>query len=570
MEESNTIYIDGWRIDVESHRIEREGVVEKLEPRSMELLSYLAERPGQVVSRIEIEEQVWQGRVVSYEAVSGAIAKIRKAFGDTDKHHRVIETIPKSGYRLIAEVVRANPSTESIPSPANAGSSVNYGPAGFAAGVVLFVALLGFAVWQVWLDEGSRSASNIGATALTVPDEPSIAVLPFTNMSGDPEQGYFADGMTDDLITDLSKIPGLFVIARNSTFVYKNKATPIRQVAQELGVRYVMEGSVQKSSNQIRINAQLIDASSGGHVWAERYDGNLDDVFSMRDQITAQITTALSLTLADHGSNGSVSAETHSTEAYDAMLRGRAHYRLFTPEDLFRAIGFLENAIELDPEFARAHGLMAAVYWGICNNGWHLAGSMTYEYCDNMTSRHLNEAMKNPTPLAHRIAARQYEYGQRWDEALIEADKAIKLDPDDPNGYQAMSALLVNLGRAEEGLEKIKIAIRLDPQTDYLWRLGYAQFHMELYEEAAQTMYRATRRNPDYDWNYILLAAAYGHLGRETEARAAVAKFNQLRVEKAAAKPVFTLADLQYWSIKNEAGLKRLREGMSKAGVPPG
>ena len=157
----------------------------------------------EVVPRAEIEAQVWQGRVVSYEAVSGAIAKIRKAFGDTDKHHRVIETIPKSGYRLIAEVVRANPSTESIPSPANAVSGVNYGPAGFAAGVVLFVALLGFAVWQVWLDEGSRSASNIGATALTVPDEPSIAVLPFPDMSAEQDQEHFCDGLTEELLNKL-------------------------------------------------------------------------------------------------------------------------------------------------------------------------------------------------------------------------------------------------------------------------------------------------------------------------------------------------------------------------------
>jgi len=210
------------------------------------------------------------------------------------------------------------------------------------------------------------------------------------------------------------------------------------------------------------------------------------------------------------------------------------------------------------------------VYWGICNNGWAEAGSMTYEYCDDMTGRHLQQAMKNPTPLAHRIAARRHEYNQRWSEALIEAEKAILLDPDDPNGYQAMSALLVNLGRAAEGLEKIKMAMRLDPQTDYLWRLGYAQFHMEHYEDAAHTLYRATKRNPEFDWNYILLAAAYGHLGREEEARAAAARFDQLRFEKTGREPAFTLADLRYWSIKNEAGLNRLREGMRKAGVPPG
>jgi len=195
---------------------------------------------------------------------------------------------------------------------------------------------------------------------------------------------------------------------------------------------------------------------------------------------------------------------------------------------------------------------------------------VSYKDCSSKTSYHLGEALQDPTPLAHRIAARKYEYEQRWDEALREAEKAIVLNPNDPNGYVAMSALLVNLGRAAEGLENIKRAIRLDPQSDYLWRLGYAQFHLERYNEAAATMLRATRRNPDYDWNYLLLAAAYGHLDREVEARQAVATFNKLRFDTAGRKRPFTLSDLKYWPIKDEAGLKRLQEGMRKAGVPPG
>jgi adenylate cyclase len=554
MENQGTLIIDGWQIDVESHRIARDGAEQKLEPRSMELLVYLAQHAGQVVSRAQMEEQVWDGRVVSYEALSGSIAKIRKAFGDTGKQHRIIETIPKSGYRLIAPIT----GTESLAElPAEIVSSTPL-PAKqsklFSGAAMLVAMIVGLAWWQPW----------------SLPDKPSIAVLPFTNMSGDPQQDYFADGMTDDLITDLSKISGLFVIARNSTFIYKNKPVKIAQIAEELGVRYVMEGSVQRAGNEIRINAQLIDSTSGGHVWAGRYDGTLDDVFSMRDQIIRKIIAELSVELGDQELESMGRVETDSLAAYDALLRGREYYRLFTPDALVKAIPFLENAIELDPDFARAHGVLAAVYWGLCNNGWEESAGMSYADCNSKPGQHLTEAMKNPTPLAHRIAARQLEYHMRWDEALSEAEKAIALDPNDPNGYQAMSALLVNLGRAAEGLEHIKKAMQLDPQTDYLFRLGNAQFHMGSYDEAAITLHRATRRNPENDWNYILLAAAYGHLGREQEARQAVTTFNNLRFETTGKIRPFTLDDLKYWSIRNEAGLKRLREGMRKAGVPSG
>jgi adenylate cyclase len=568
MGNEDSLFIDGWHVDVESNRITCDGVEAKLEPRSMELLVYLVRRPGQVVSRAEIEDQVWHGRVVSYEALSGTIAKIRKAFRDTNKEHRIIETIPKSGYRLIAPIVH------SISQPALSSEAVNSTsvPANNTKAIVAATALIAMAIaltwWQPWIER--EQPLSIDRMAFQLPDKPSIAVLPFTNMSDDPEQGYFADGMTEDLITDLSKISGLFVIARNSTFAYKNTSVKIHQVAEELGVRYVMEGSVQRVDNQVRINAQLIDAASGGHIWAERYDGNLDDVFSMRDGITRKIMTALSVKLVDQQLESQDRIETNSPEAYDSMLRGWAHYQLFTPDDMIKAIPYLENAIGLDPAFARAHAVLAAVYWGICNNAWAESVRMSYEDCNRKTSQHLAEAMKNPTPLAHRILARQHEYGERWDEAVIEAEKAIALDPNDANGYQAMSALLVNLGRAAEGLEHIKKAIRLDPKADYLWRLGYAQFHMERYDEAAITLHRATKRNPYNDWNYLLLAAAYGHLGRDNEAKQALTTFNSMRYEKGGRKRPFTLVGLKHWSIKNEAGLTRLREGMRKAGVPAG
>jgi TolB-like protein/rhodanese-related sulfurtransferase len=390
-------------------------------------------------------------------------------------------------------------------------------------------------------------------------------------MSDDTKQEYFADGMTEDLITDISKVSGLFVIARNSVFTYKDKAVKVRQVAEELGVRYVMEGSVQRAGNQVRINAQLIDATTGGHVWAERYDGLLDDVFSMRDRITISIVKALSVTLIDRDPGGN-RTDTNSLEAYDAFLRGWAHYQLETPDDFVKAISYLENAIQLDPDYGRAHAVLAATYRNIYRDGWAEGTGISYDDAFKKLNEHLEEAMKNPTPLAHRIAARQHEFNKRWDEALAEAQRAIVLDPNDPNGYAAMSAILVNLGRADEGLDSIKKAIRLDPQTDYFWKLGYAQFHLERYDEAAASLLRATKRNPEHQWNYFLLAAAYGHLGLEQKAISAVTTFNDMnmKLDPLYKDRPYTLADLRSWPINKEADLERLREGLRKAGVPEG
>jgi TolB-like protein/rhodanese-related sulfurtransferase/cytochrome c-type biogenesis protein CcmH/NrfG len=440
---------------------------------------------------------------------------------------------------------------------------------------VLVAVLAGTVYWLLPSDAMEEPAS-VERMAFPLPDKPSVAVLPFTNMSDDPKQEFFVDGMTDDLITDISKISGLFVIARNSVFTYKGQVVKIRQVAEELGVRYVMEGSVQRVGNQVRINAQLIDATTGGHVWAERYDGSLDDVFSMRDRITRKIVTALSVTLTDQGQGRQGQAETNRPEAYDAYLRGRAHYQIFTPDDLVKAIAYLENAIELDPDYSRAQAALAAAYWGIWNQGWAERTGVSFNHALEKTNRHLEEAMKNPTPLALRITSKQLQYADRWDEALAESERAIALDPNDPEGYVAMNNLMVNLGRPVEGLDYIKKAMRLDPQTDYLRMLGNTQFHLERYDESASTLLRATKRNPEYEWSYLLLAAAYGHLGRVQEAKPVLTAFYDLHPEQCAAHTTinednpYTLADLNEWSIKDETALERLRQGLRKVGMPEG
>jgi len=221
-----------------------------------------------------------------------------------------------------------------------------------------------------WTDAAADPMSGTAGAegALPLPDKPSIAVLPFTNMSGDPEQEYFSDGITEDLITDLSKISGLFVIARNSTFSYKGQQVKVRQVAEELGVRYVLEGSVRRAGSQVRINAQLIDATTGGHLWADRYDGTLEDIFGLQDRVTQQIVAALAVELTDEEEAQQGRHDTENASAHDAYLQGWAHYKLLTPESLAKAVPFFEEAIRLDPSYAKAHAALASVYWDVYQN----------------------------------------------------------------------------------------------------------------------------------------------------------------------------------------------------------
>jgi tetratricopeptide (TPR) repeat protein len=262
--------------------------------------------------------------------------------------------------------------------------------------------------------------------------------------------------------------------------------------------------------------------------------------------------------------------EAKNPEAYEAFLRGWAHYQLSTPDDSVKSIKYLEKALALDPDYGRAHAALAATYWRIYDNNWAKSTGVSYVDALEQTNRHLKQALKNPTPLAHRTAAKQYFYFGRWDEAMAQAERAIVLDPNDPSGYEAMGTLLINLGRPAEALDYIRKAMRLDPQSDYLYRLGEAQFHLERYDEAAATLLRATRLNPDDGWNYFLLAAAYGQLGREQEARSAITRFNQTYHDPTDRQRPLTLADLDTWAFKEAANRVRLQEGLRKAGVPDG
>ena len=441
--------------------------------------------------------------------------------------------------------------------------------AALAAVAVLIVGAGAVAVWNFYLRPSPPPVepTSVEKMAFALPDKPSIAVLPFVNMSGDPEQEYFSDGMTEDLITDLSQISGLFVIGRNSTFVYKGKAVKTRQVAEELGVRYVLEGSVRRADNKVRINAQLIDATTGHHLWAKRYDGIMDDVFALQDKITQKIVSALALKLTAGEQEQVAKKETSNIAAYDAFLQGWEHYRRFTPDDFKKAIPYFEKAIELDPDYGRAYAALARTYW----SGSQLEYGMTTMHVSWQEARirareYLQMAMKNPTSVAHTVASEMNLTQRLHQEAIAQAQQAITLDSNDPYNHRTMASVLIFAGRPEEATDFIKRAMRLDPHRPgmYLFILGLANFTMGQLEEAVTLIERSLTHNPEISRRAGVLAAAYAHLGRDEQARAALDDYM-----RGSRMHQLSLPGLMYlWPFKDLEVSDRFADGIIKAGMP--
>ena len=412
---------------------------------------------------------------------------------------------------------------------------------------------------------------------LKLPDKPSIAVLPFNNLSKDPDQEYFADGMTDDLITDLSKISGLFVIARNSTFQYKGKAVDIKEVSRELGVRYVLEGSVRKAGDKVRFNAQLIDATTGGHLWAERYDGQMDDIFSLQDKITQKIVAALAVRLTSSEKENIAHKGTDNIEAYDAFMKGWQYCLRWTPKDVAAAIQYLKKAIELDPKYYNAYAALALIYDSGAGTSpeWTEALQAGY-FSGRVKARlYLDMAMKKPTALAYRVASWMDLRRRQHDKALREIEKAIAISPNDAEVQYGMARILVFIGKPKEALEVIKKVMLLDPNrmAGCLKLSGIAYFCMEQYEESISSLERASKYNPHL-WVEHWLAANFAYLGRQKDAELAFKKFEKkwFGSVKGASVGAITKIYLQpgvyNHPFKDPEVTKRRVDGLIKAGHP--
>jgi TolB-like protein len=264
--------------------------------------------------------------------------------------------------------------------------------------LVLVASGIGYWTKAYLLQEEPALAKHL---AFTLPNKPSLVVLPFNNISNDKEQEYFADGMTDDLLTGLSKLPALFLISRNTSFTYKNKSIKVREIAEELGVRFVLEGSVRRSGNIVRINVQLIDALSGGHIWAEKYDGDMADIFKLQDDVVAKIVYSLDQKITPQ----KTVAETNVPEAYDLFLQGLKHSYVLDPENMAKAISLFKKAIELDTNYYRAHALLAHSYGWVIDAEWESELNMDYHQVRKLMTESLELALKKPTSTAYRVSA---------------------------------------------------------------------------------------------------------------------------------------------------------------------
>ncbi len=402
-----------------------------------------------------------------------------------------------------------------------------------------------------------QSNETLTGVPLDLPEKPSIAILPFQNMSADPEQEYFADGITEDIITELSKITELFVISRNSTFTYKGKATKAQDVCRDLGVRYMLEGSVRKVDQQVRITAQLIDGISSGHLWAERYDRGLADIFAVQDDVTEKIVDALEVKLVIDAKDQPARMETGNLEAYDFVLRGREKFRLFSKDGNLKANRLYEQAIELDPNYAAAYAGLAMT----CLHEWFRgsADALDRAYDFALKASELGPSL----PLVCEALGNILLFRRRYDEAVAAAQRWIKIEPGSADSYANLAGALIVCGEPEQVISLVDKAMRLNPFYPFYYILykGLAYQAMERYEEALDAIKRSVAHNPDALHPQIHLAACLGLLGMKAPAREALAQVRRM-------VPGFSMAWVQtFLPYMRATDLERLTEGLRIAGL---
>jgi len=351
---------------------------------------------------------------------------------------------------------------------------------------------------------------------LNIPNKPSIAVLPFMNMSGEKEQEYFSDGLTEDLITDLSKVSGLFVIARNSVFSYKGKNTKIDQIGRELGVRYILEGSVRKVGERVRITAQLIDSKTEGHIWAERYDRDLKDIFSLQDEVRGKIVTALAVQMTTSDKKRIMTKKTDNLEAYDYYLKANDLCELTDLKTLEEGRNLLQKAIRLDPNFSKAYAAMGKTFF----TQWILGPDKDQAILDKVYEWSQKAIGINPEePSGYIMLAHYYLWTKQHDAAIEQTKKALALDPHNPEWLASYGELLSYSNDPEQGIDFFIKAMRLDPKYPvwYLYGLGHAYFLIGDYDQAILSFQKAVQQDPAFWPSYLLMAVSYDAKGMKAE-----------------------------------------------------
>jgi TolB-like protein len=427
-------------LDTDRRELRRGPQLVAIAPQVFDLLEYLIKNRHRVVSKDDLIAAIWEGRIISETAVSTRINVVRSAIGDTGEDQRLIRTLPRKGVRFVG-IVHESQEPET---PVAVGATEQPTP------------------------------------ALTLPDRPSIAVLPFTNMSGDAEQDYFADGMVEEIITALSRLRWLFVIARNSSFTYKGRAVDVRQVGCELGVRYVLEGSVRKSANRVRITGQLIEASTGAHIWADRFDGAIEDIFDLQDQVTASVVGAIAPKMEQAEIDRARRKPTANLDAYDYYLQGLAQVYEATRHANDDALRLFYKAVELDPSFASAYGMAAWCYAWRKMSGW--TADLTAEIAETATlALHAVQLGKEDAiALSMGGFALAFVVGEVEDGAAF-IDRALILNPNLAAGWLLNGWVNIYLGDHEVTIECARRAIRLSPLDPFTFLIASTEMQIPVH-----------------------------------------------------------------------------------------
>jgi len=506
-------WLQDWYVDPASGRISREGAEVKLEPKVMTVLELLASQPGEVFSREALEAKAWEGLVVSYDALSTTIIKLRKALGDDSRNPRFIETVSKKGYRLVAPV-----SYEGKPQVTTAAANSSQGSAPrprrniliYSGIAVAILALLSFILLK----------ENGAPTRTPASDTVSLVVLPFANSNEDESQDYFSDGITDDLINDLSLYSGLRVIARRSAYVYKQRQSDIQTIARELSVNYVLDGSVRRDHDRLRVNVQLVNARTGVNIWAERFDRRTHDIFDVQDDIRKNILEALSVTLTQEERKRTQRRYTQSYAAYDLFLKGQASLiTRASASDSQQAQQLMEQAIALDPNFARAHAALALIHADAFRFDWTDKPEETRELALKIGQRAVE--LDDQLPQAHWILGYIYLFlFEDHDNAIKYAQRATELAPNDADGFTTLAVTHAFGDDPAKAKQIVQQLMQQHPSYSALVPsvLGLATFRLNQYEESLEAYDKSLLINPSRIQGNIYKAVVLYRMGKIDDA----------------------------------------------------
>ena len=546
--------VDDWKVSPAEGTCLRGDEIVRLEPKVMEVLTYLVSRQGDVVSREELERDVWRGALVGYDAVTATVIKLRKALQDNARQPRIIVTVPKRGYQLIApvtEITKNNIDTTSSQQSPVTQSMTPASPTRFLPMAIIGIIAAAFLLFT-FMQIAERSNKTM----------PSIVILPIENIDTSELYDVFVDGITEDIITDLSRMSNLMVFASATTFKYRNQKITPQELRDELNVDFVLTGNVRRNGNDIRINIQLINAENGLSVWAQRYDRKVVEVFAVQDEITASLIEALAIKLSSQEKQHLAKRSTNNLEAYEHFLEGQRISRQQTRQTNAQAREAYKRAIEIDPTYGRAYGALAYTLALDYRHGWTDTPMQNLDRALELVEKGL--AFDDSIPQIYWSLGYVYLRRNEYEKAQKAAEDSIRVAPNYADGYGLLALISNVLGQADKALEYATRGMRLNPYYtwDYLFNVGYAHYLLGNYEQAVESLEKAQARNENAIPIKIMLAVSYVNMNRQDDAEWIVELIQALN-------PSASVSHQTRAMTLSEPKLKaKLLDDLRKAGLP--